>query len=35
MRLDVSRIRQWRFLPQNRWVLCFTVIALVVIVHDS
>ena len=28
MRLDVSRIRQGRFLTQNRWVLCFTVLAL-------
>jgi TonB-linked SusC/RagA family outer membrane protein len=28
MRLDVFRIRQGRFLTQNRWVLCFTVIAL-------
>jgi len=28
MRLDVFRIRQGRFLTQNRWVLCFTVLAL-------
>jgi hypothetical protein len=28
MRLDVFRIRQGRFLTQNRWVLCFTVIVL-------
>ena len=28
MRLDVFRIRQGQFLTQNRWVLCFTVIAL-------
>ncbi len=28
MKLDVFRIRQGRFLTQNRWVLCFTVIAL-------
>ena len=29
MRLDVFRIRPGRFFPQNRMVLCFTVIALV------
>src|SRR6187397_2301262 len=28
MRLDVFRIRQGRFLTQNRWILCFTVLAL-------